>query len=110
MNKMPKITKLLFALLSAGLLNCSGEPPKGVSMIELPDVFHEGFNGTLAESELKNQAARFRRLHQLPFTKEEWKPDELRAKIWKALGVTVDHSVPLDLQITKTIPDRKSVV
>lgn len=73
-------------------------------MLELPNVFNGGFNGTLAESELKNQAARFHRLRQLPFTKEEWKPAELRAKIWKSLGVAVDHSVPLELEITGEIP------
>ena len=99
-----KKMKWLFPMLCAGFLSCTAEPPKGVAMIELPDVFHEGFNGMLAESELKNQAARFRRLHQLPFTKEEWKPAELRAKIWKALGVTVDHSVPLEMETTRTIP------
>ena len=81
MNNRLKKKKWLFVLLSAGLLNCSGEPPRGVAMIELPDVFHEGFNGTLAESELKNQAARFRRLHQLPFTKEEWKPEGRAAEL-----------------------------
>ncbi len=72
-------------------------------MIELPDVFNGGFNGTLAESELRNEAARMRRMHQLPFTLEEWKPGELRARIWKSLGTSVDHSVPLEMKITGTI-------
>ena len=30
-------------------------------MIELPDVFNGGFNGTPAESELRNEAARMLR-------------------------------------------------
>ena len=59
-------------------------------MIELPDVFNGGFNGTLAESELRSEAARMRRMHQLPFTLEEWKPRELRARIWKSLGTAFD--------------------
>ncbi len=72
-------------------------------MIELPDVFNGGFNGNLAEAELKNQAVRYSRLHQLPFTLADWKPEELRAKIWKALGVSVDHTLPLEMEVTGEI-------
>ena len=69
-------------------------------MLDIPDVFNSGFNGALVESELKNEAARRRLMHQLPLNKEDWNPAELREKIWQALGVRVDHNVPLDLQVT----------
>ena len=69
-------------------------------MLVLPYVFNGGFNGALVESELKNEAARRRLMHQLPLNKEDWNPAELREKIWQALGVRVDHNVPLDLQVT----------
>ncbi|MBE6357486.1 MAG: hypothetical protein E7058_10340 [Lentisphaerae bacterium] len=69
-------------------------------MLDIPDVFNGGFNGSLVESELKNEAAKRRLMHQLPFNLNEWDPAALREKIWQALGVRVDHSVPLDIQIT----------
>ena len=95
--------QIISAIVLAGLLGTAAAEKKGKKMIELPDVFNGGFNGTLAESELRNEAARMRRMHQLPFTLEEWKPGELRARIWKSLGVSVDHTVPLEMKITKTI-------
>ena len=72
-------------------------------MIELPSVFNGGFNGTLAESELKNAAFRFQRLRQVPFSLEEWHPEELRSKIMKAMGAVIDHTLPLDVEYTRTI-------
>ena len=69
-------------------------------MLDIPDVFNSGFNGTLVESELKNEAARRRLMHQIPFNLDEWDPNALREKIWQAFGVRVDHNVPLDLQVT----------
>ena len=72
-------------------------------MIELPSVFNGGFNGTLAESELKNAAYRLQRLRQVPFTLDEWDPRELRRKIMEAMGAVIDHSLPLDVEYTRTI-------
>ena len=72
-------------------------------MIELPPVFNGGFSGTLAESELKNAAYRLQRLRQVPFTLDEWNPAELRQKIMDAMGAKVNHSVPLDVEYTRTI-------
>ena len=72
-------------------------------MIELPPVFNGGFSGTLAESELKNAAYRLQRLRQVPFTLDEWNPAELRQKIMEAMGAKVDHTVPLDVEYTRTI-------
>ncbi|MBE6357077.1 MAG: hypothetical protein E7058_08210, partial [Lentisphaerae bacterium] len=91
--------KKMFLAASAALSLASAwaAPSK---MLDLPFVFNGGFNGTLVESELKNEAARRRLMHQLPFDKKDWKPAELREKIWQALGVRVDHSVPLDLKVT----------
>ena len=98
--------KLLTIALVGGVGLCGAQNSAGDSscrIVELPDVFNGGFLGNLAESELKNQAARYHRLRQLPFTREEWKPDELREKIWQALGVRVDHAVPLDVEYTGEI-------
>lgn len=72
-------------------------------MIELPFVFNGGFNGSLAESELKNAALRLQRLRQVPHTLEEWDPEALRQKIMEAMGVKVDHTLPLDVEYTRTI-------
>ena len=71
-------------------------------MLDIPDVFNSGFNGALVESELKNEAARRRLMHQIPFDLAEWDPAGLREKIWHAFGVQVDHTLPLDLQVTGT--------
>lgn len=72
-------------------------------MIELPSVFNGGFNGTLAESELKNTAFRLQRLRQVPHTLEEWDPAALRQKIMTAMGAEIDHTLPLDPEYTRTI-------
>ena len=94
--------KKLGLLTITGLFICS-LTAKPAKMLDLPYVFNGGFNGTLVESELKNEAARRRIMHQLPLYKDEWKPAELREKIWQALGVRVDHTLPLDLQVTGKI-------
>ncbi len=72
-------------------------------MIELPFVFNGGFNGSLAESELKNAASRLQRLRQVPHTLEEWDPETLRKKIMDAMGAKVDHTLPLEVEYTRTI-------
>ena len=72
-------------------------------MINLPNVFNGGFLGTLAEAELRSTAIKKDRLHQVPFALEDWKPQELRKKIMKAMGASVDHDLPLDVDITKSI-------
>ena len=72
-------------------------------MINLPNVFNGGFLGTLVEAELRNSALKKDRLHQVPFTLEDWNPQELRGRIMNAMGAAVDHELPLDVEITKTI-------
>ena len=72
-------------------------------MIDLPNVFNGGFCGELVERELKNIALKKERLRQLPFELKNWNPGQLREKIFKAMGAEIDHSLPLDVEITKTI-------
>lgn len=72
-------------------------------MINLPNVFNGGFLGTLAESELRTAAIKKDRLHQVPFSLDDWNPGELRKKIMQAMGAEIDHTLPLDVEITKTI-------
>ena len=72
-------------------------------MINLPNVFNGGFKGDLVEAEMRTAALRKERLRQLPFELENWKPQELREKLFKAMGAQVDHTLPLDMEITKTI-------
>ena len=49
-------------------------------MIELPNVFNGGFPGTLVESELRTTALKKERMHQVPFTLDEWEPQQLRSR------------------------------
>lgn len=93
--------KMVFA--ASAVLSLASLFARPAKMLDLPSVFNGGFNGTLVESELKNEAARRRIMHQLPFNKNEWNPAELREKIWRSLGVRVDHSLPLDLKVTGKI-------
>ena len=72
-------------------------------MINLPNVFNGGFLGTLAEAELRTAAIKKDRLHQVPFSLDDWNPAELRKKIMQAMGAEIDHTLPLDVEITKTI-------
>ena len=76
-------------------------------MIELPNVFNGGFPGTLVESELRTTALKKERMHQVPFTLDEWEPQQLRSRIMAAMGAVCDHGLPLDTEITRTI-DRGS--
>ncbi|MBO5792733.1 MAG: acetylxylan esterase [Lentisphaeria bacterium] len=76
-------------------------------MIDLPNVFNGGFKGDLVESELRRAALKKDRMHQVPFSLEDWNPGELRRKIFEAMGGEPDHSLPLDMEITRTI-DRGS--
>ena len=72
-------------------------------MINLPNVFNGGFNGDLVEAEMRTAALRKERLRQLPFELENWNPQALREKLFKAVGAEVDHTLPLDVEITNTI-------
>ena len=72
-------------------------------MINLPNVFNGGFLGKLVEAELRCSALKKDRLLQVPFTLDEWNPQELRSRIMAAMGAAVDHELPLDVVITKTI-------
>ena len=77
--------------------------PRKEKMIELPSVFNGGFNGNLVETELKNAAYRLQRLKQVPHTLSEWNPQLLREKIMAAMGAKIDHSLPLDVEYTRTV-------
>lgn len=76
-------------------------------MIDLPNVFNAGFRGELVDAELRTAALKKERMHQVPFSLDEWNPRELRCRIFEAMGITPDHTLPLDVEITKKI-DRGS--
>jgi len=69
------------------------------------NVFNEPFHEHFITSNLKNEAARLFRLHQLPNDFENWKKHReiLRKKIWKSLGVTINHKLDLDYHETGSI-------
>jgi hypothetical protein len=69
---------------------------------KLVNVWNEGLTGYYGQL-LRSQAAATFRKHTLPENAEDWKPEELRERIWKALGVRIDHSLPLELEVTGTI-------
>ncbi|MDD4097170.1 MAG: acetylxylan esterase [Lentisphaeria bacterium] len=71
----------------------------------LPHVWSEPLTGQI-NAQLRAEAERLFRVHQLPAKLDDWQSrrQELRRQLWEAMGVTYDSSVPLDLQITKTIP------
>ena len=71
--------------------------------MKLPKVWNEGLS-RYYEQLLKGQAAAAFRMHPLPEKAADWNPEALRARIWEALGVSIDHNLPLDLQITGEIP------
>lgn len=93
--------------LAAGLgliLNVNGkEMEKGKPMIEIPYVFNRKFNGQLSVSEVRNAAAKCHCLNQLPRTAAEWKPAELREKIFRGLGIRAETGRDLAVQITREI-------
>ncbi len=69
---------------------------------KLVNVWNEGLTGYYGQL-LKSQAAAIFRKHPLPEKAEDWKPEELREQIWKALGVRINHTLPLNLEITGEI-------
>jgi len=68
---------------------------------QFPNVWNESFAGSI-DSTLKNEAARYFRIHQLPADPQEWATLrlELREKIWKSLGVRRQADLDLDYQET----------
>ncbi|HOG51035.1 MAG TPA: hypothetical protein PKY10_10640, partial [Lentisphaeria bacterium] len=71
----------------------------------LPRVWNEPLTGQIS-GQLRAEAERLFRVHQLPKSKDDWLKlrEELRAWLWKAMGVSYDSALPLDVQVTKTIP------
>ncbi len=69
---------------------------------KLVNVWNEGLTGYYGQL-LKSQAAAAFRMHPLPEKAEDWKPEELRKRIWNAFGVQIDHSLPLNLDVTGEI-------
>ena len=67
--------------------------------MKIPNVWSEGFNSHEGKK-LELLAAEYSRLHELPQDLAEWDPAELRKKIWKSLGVTIDHELDLDVRTT----------
>lgn len=72
--------------------------------MQIPGVWTEPFSDYI-ENNLKNEAAKLFRIHQLPDTLESWQKIrvELRGNIWKNLGVYYDKSLDLDLRETGEI-------
>ena len=70
--------------------------------MKLPDVWNESLTGYYGQILKTRAAAAFRR-HPLPEKAEDWKPEELREKLWKKMGVRADHTLPLNLEITGEI-------
>ena len=72
--------------------------------MNLPKVWNDG-GADYIFSKLKHDASRLFRIHQLPDSLEEWEVSKnlLRKNIWRSLGVTIDHSLELDYNETKTI-------
>ena len=75
-------------------------------MIEIPNVLESGFNGKLAEGELRILAAKMNRMQQLPDELTQWHPARLRAKLCKLLGISAKDrpSQPPIMEVTRTIP------
>ena len=72
--------------------------------MQIPAVWTEAFSNYI-ENNLKNEAAKLFRIHQLPDTLESWQKHrvELLENIWKNLGVCYDNSLDLDLRETGEI-------
>lgn len=72
--------------------------------MRIHNVWTESFSDYI-ENNLKQEAAKLFRIHQLPANLESWQAcrDELRDNIWKNLGVTYDSSLELDLRETGEI-------
>ncbi len=71
----------------------------------LPRVWNEPLTGQII-AQLRAEAERLFRVHQLPAAKADWqnRRQELRRQLWEAMGVSYDSAIPLDVQVTKTIP------
>ena len=67
--------------------------------MKIPNVWSEGFNSHEGKK-LELLAAEYSRLHELPQNLTEWDPAALRKKIWKSLGVTINHELDLDVRTT----------
>ncbi len=72
--------------------------------MQITKVWTEPFSDYI-ENNLKNEAAKLFRIHQLPDTLESWQKHriELRKNIWENLGVHYDKSIDLDLRETGEI-------
>jgi Acetyl xylan esterase (AXE1) len=72
--------------------------------MQIPAVWTEAFSDYI-ENNLKSEAVKLFRIHQLPDTLESWQKlrVELRENIWKNLGVCYDNSLDLDLRETGEI-------
>ncbi|NLF93509.1 MAG: prolyl oligopeptidase family serine peptidase [Oligosphaeraceae bacterium] len=70
--------------------------------MQLPSVWQEGLT-LYYDQLLRQQAAAAFRKNALPATASDWDAEALRAKIWAQLGCRVDHTLPLDVQITGEI-------
>ncbi len=70
--------------------------------MQLPQVWQEGLT-LYYDQLLRQQAAAAYRKNSLPDTAADWDAEALRAKIWSRLGCQIDHSLPLEVEITKEI-------
>ena len=72
--------------------------------MRIHNVWTESFSDYI-ENNLKQEAAKLFRIHQLPANLDSWQArrDELRNKIWENLGVVYDSSLELDLRETGEI-------
>lgn len=72
--------------------------------MKLPKVWGERFTDYIPNI-LKNEAAKYFRIHQLPENLKEWKKTrkKLRDEIWNSFGVSVNHDLKLDYRETGVI-------
>lgn len=70
--------------------------------MQLPQVWQEGLT-LYYDQLLRQQAAAVYRKLALPEKAEDWDEAGLRAKVWEQLGCKIEHSLPLDLQVTGEI-------
>jgi len=72
--------------------------------MQIPTVWTEAFSSYI-ENSLRNEAAKFFRIHQLPDTLESWQKHRVKLckDIWKNLGVCYDKLLDLDLRETGKI-------
>ncbi len=72
--------------------------------MHIPQVWSEPFANYI-ENDLKNEAAKLFRIHQLPDNLEAWHKcrKKLCENIWNNLGVRYDNSLDLDLRVSAEI-------